>query len=80
MLVRHALQMQSVLELANELKPDCLLNTLVLWLCANELVTKIISAMGSIPTMGYGTIFKKQYYPNIQMLRLGILKKIISKT
>lgn len=45
-LARHTLQIQSVSELADKLKPKCLLKTSVLWPCASELVILIIFTVG----------------------------------
>lgn len=68
-LARRVLQIQSVTELADELKPDCLLKTSVLWPFANELVTLIVSAVGSASTLGHGTVPKgKEYQPDIPTL------------
>ncbi len=70
-LARHALQIQSISELADELKPDCLLKTSVLWPCASKLVTLIVSAVGSVSTSGHSTVPvpKEKYYPDNSTLR-----------
>ena len=68
-LARRALSIQSVLELADELKPDCLLKTSVLWPYASKLVTLIVSAMELVLTLGHSTVLKEEYYLNNPTLR-----------
>ncbi len=63
--------------MADELKPDYLLKTLVLWLCASELIILIVSAVGSISTLGHGTIPipREEYHPDNPMLRSGCFEE-----
>ncbi len=68
-------QIQSALELANELKPDCLLKTLVFWPHANELITLIISIVESVSTLGHDTDPREEYYLDNLMLRFGYSKE-----
>lgn len=70
-LARRVSQIQFISKLANKLKPDCLLKTSVFWLCANKLVTKIVSTMRSVLTLGHSTVPRKKYHPDISTLRSG---------
>lgn len=68
-LTQHVLQIQSISELLDKQKPNCLLKILVFWPCANKLVTLIISAMGLVSTLGHSTVPREKYYPDNPLLR-----------
>lgn len=63
------------MELANKLKPNCLLKTSVLWPFANKFVIKIVFIVRLVLILGYGTILREEYYSNILMLRSECFEK-----
>lgn len=75
-LAQRESQIQSVTELTDKLKPECLLKTLVLRLFANKLVTLIIMALGSVSTSSHSTVSKgKKCNSNIPILGSGYSKE-----
>lgn len=52
------MQIQSIIELIDKFKPDCLFKTLVFGPFTNKLVTLIVVAVGLISISGYDTVLK----------------------
>lgn len=68
-LTQRVLQIQSVTELTDKLKPDYLLKTLVFRLFADKLIILIVIAVGLVSISGHKAISKgKNYNSNILIL------------